>query len=90
MNGFTFDEISSKNFIFQLLVPFFVTLFFLQGFRTYIVNIYISFFNILWEGTGNYTPLISFLVFGSPLIGLLVSRKVSLNHMIVGSGILTS
>ena len=90
MNGFIFDEMPSKNFIFQLLVPFFVTLFFLQGFRTYVVNIYISFFNILWEGTGNYTPLISFLVFGAPLLGLLAYRKVPLNHMIVGSGILTS
>ena len=90
MSGFIFDEIPSRNFIFQLFVPFFVTLFFLQGFRTYVVNIYISFFNILWEGTGNYTPLISFLVFGTPLLGLLVHRKVSLNHMIVGSAILIS
>jgi hypothetical protein len=90
MNGFIFDEIPTKNFIVQLLVPFFVTLFFLQGFRTYVVNIYISFFNILWEGTGNYTPLLTLLVFGAPLLGVLVYRKVSLNHMILSSAILTS
>jgi len=90
MNGFIFDEIPSKNFIVQLLVPFFVTLFFLQAFRTYVVNIYISFFNILWEGTGNYTPLLTLLVFGAPLLGVLVYRKVSLNHMIASSAILTS
>ncbi|MFX0080076.1 MAG: hypothetical protein ACFE8O_12645 [Candidatus Hermodarchaeota archaeon] len=89
MNGFIFDEIPPKNFIFQLLVPFFVTLTFLQGFRTYVVNLYISFFNILWEGTGNYTPLITLLVFGSPLLALLLYRKIPLNHMIVGSSILT-
>lgn len=90
MNGFISDIIPSKDFIFQLVVPFLVTLFFLQSFRTYVVNLYISFFNILWEGTGNYIPLLTLLVFGAPLLAVLIYKKVSLSHMIIGSAILTA
>ncbi|MFX1576217.1 MAG: hypothetical protein ACFFCF_03485 [Promethearchaeota archaeon] len=90
MNGFIADEIPFKDFIFQLVIPFLVTLFFLQSFRTYVVNLYISFFNILWEGTGNYIPLLTLLAFGAPLLAVLIYRKISLSHMIIGSAILTA
>ncbi len=90
MNRFISEEIPSKDFIFQLFVPFLVTLFFLQSFRTYVGNLYISFFNILWEGTGNYIPLLTLLAFGAPLLAVLIYRKVSLSHMIIGSAILAA
>ncbi len=90
MSDILFEDLPPRDFLVQLLVPFFVTLFFLQGFRTYVVDIYIALFNILWEGTGEYLPLLALLVFASPLFAIFFHKKIGLRHMIAGSAILTA
>ncbi|MFW9985625.1 MAG: hypothetical protein ACFFDJ_03575 [Candidatus Odinarchaeota archaeon] len=90
MNGFVFDSLTFRKFLLQLILPFLVTLFFLQGFRTFVVDIYIALFNILWEGTGEYLPLLGLLVFATPLIAILLHKKISIRYLITGSAILTA
>jgi hypothetical protein len=87
MNGFMFDGLSFREFLYRLVLPFVVTVFFLQGFRTFVGDVYIALFNILWEGTGEYLPLLAFLVFAMPLVAVLLHRKVSLRMLVGGSAV---
>jgi hypothetical protein len=87
MSGFVFEDLSFRQLLFMLVLPFLVTVFFLQGFRTFVVDVYIALFNILWEGTGEYLPLLAFLVFAMPLVAVLLHRKVSLPWLVGGSAV---
>lgn len=87
MSGFVFDGLSFRGVLYRLVLPFVVTLFFLQGFRTFVVDVYIALFNILWEGTGEYLPLLGFLVFAMPLVAVLLRRLVSLRVLVGGSAV---
>ena len=84
MSGFVFDGFSFRDMLYRLVLPFVVTLFFLQGFRTFVVDVYIALFNILWEGTGEYLPLLAFLVFAMPLVAVLFVRRGVPPHVLVG------
>jgi hypothetical protein len=84
MGGFVFDELSFQDMLYRLVLPFVVTLFFLQGFRTFVVDVYIALFNILWEGTGEYLPMLAFLVFAMPVVGVLFVRRGIPPHVLVG------
>jgi hypothetical protein len=90
MDGFVFDDLSFQGLLFHILLPFLVTLFFLQGFRTFVVDIYIALFNILWEGTGEYLPLLGLLVFATPLFVVVLNKKLSSRYMLAGSAILSA
>ncbi|MFW9831782.1 MAG: hypothetical protein ACFFD8_08405 [Candidatus Thorarchaeota archaeon] len=90
MSDFIFEKLSPKQFLLQLIVPFLAILFFLQGFRTYVINIYISFFNILWEGTGYYLPLLSLIAIGAPLFAIIAHKKISTRKMVSGSAFCTA
>ncbi len=90
MDGFVYDDLSFQSLLFHTLLPFLVTVFFLQGFRTFVVDIYIALFNILWEGTGEYLPLLGLLVFATPLFAIILSKKLSFRYMLVGSAILSA
>lgn len=85
MGGFVFDGLSFREVLYTVLLPFLVTLFFLQGFRTFVVDVYIALFNILWEGTGEYLPLLAFLVFAMPLVAVLFLRR-GVPPRVLGSG----
>jgi hypothetical protein len=84
MGGFVFDGLSFREVLYRLVLPFVVTLFFLQGFRTFVVDVYIALFNILWEGTGEYLPLLAFLVFAMPLVAVLFVRRGVPPYVLVG------
>jgi hypothetical protein len=84
MSGFVFDGLSFRGALYRLVLPFLVTLFFLQGFRTFVVDVYIALFNILWEGTGEYLPLLAFLVFAMPLVTVLFLRRGVPPRVLVG------
>jgi hypothetical protein len=72
----------------KVVLPFLVTLFFLQGFRTFVVDVYVALFNILWEGTGEYLPLLAFLVFAMPLVTILFLRRgVPARVLVSGSAV---
>jgi len=90
MSGFVFDELSFQDLLYVLVFPFLVTVFFLQGFRTFVVDVYVALFNILWEGTGEYLPLLGFLVFAMPLVAVLLYRKVSLRMLVGGNAVLVA
>ncbi|MFX1564340.1 MAG: hypothetical protein ACFFDP_13635 [Promethearchaeota archaeon] len=90
MSEFAFEELTLKEMVIRLLIPLILTLFFIQGFRTYVVNLYIAVWNIIWEGNFPLITLASLLVIGTPLFAFIASKKIQDRKMIAGSAILTS
>lgn len=90
MSGSVFEDLAFKEMVIRLLIPLLMTLFFIQGFRTYVVDLYIAVWNIVWEGNFPLITLASLLVIGTPLFAFLFHKKIQVRKMIAGSAILTS
>ena len=74
----------------KLLVPFLVSLFFFQGFRTYVVDLYIAVWNIVWFPDYPMDSLLTMFVFATPILGIGVGKKISAQYIVLVSAILTS
>ncbi len=89
MGSFLFDDMDFQEFSTRLLVPLLVTLFFLQGFRTFVVNMYMAVWNVIWFGS-SYLPLLAMLAFLMPIFGVIIGRRISDRSLMIISAILTS
>ena len=85
---FLFDDMDFQEFITRLLVPLFVTLFFFQAFRTFVVNMYVAVWNVIWYDA-SVLPLAAMVAFFVPLLGIVIGKKVSDRNIMIVSGMLT-
>ncbi|MFX1474959.1 MAG: hypothetical protein ACFFCO_05765 [Promethearchaeota archaeon] len=89
MGFFLFEDMDFQEFITRLLVPLLVTLFFIQAFRTFVVNLYVAVWNIIWYDA-TIVPMAALAVLFVPLIGIGVGKKVSDRTLMISSGILAA
>jgi hypothetical protein len=85
---FFFDNMDFQEFITRLLVPLLVTLFFMQAFRTFVVNLYVAVWNIIWYDA-SIVPMVALAALFTPLLGIVIGKKVTDRKIMIGSGILT-
>jgi len=90
MSENVFEDLTLKEIVIRFIIPLLMMLFFIQGFRTYVVDLYIAVWNIVWEGNFPLITLASLLVIGTPLFALIAHKKIQERKMIAGSAILTS
>ncbi len=89
MGSFLFENMDFQEFSTRLLVPLFVTLLFFQGFRTFVVNMYVAVWNIIWYDS-SIIPMLAMVAFFTPIIGVIIGRKISDRKLMIWSAILTS
>jgi len=84
-----FERLTLQEVAMRLVVPLLVTLFFIQGFRTYVINLYVAVWNIIWSDAP-LTPLLTLLVFAAPLLGVAAERRITPRRIVAFSAILTA
>ncbi|MFQ6126441.1 MAG: hypothetical protein ACE5R6_17785 [Candidatus Heimdallarchaeota archaeon] len=90
MSKLSSEQLTFEEMALRLLVPFLMTLFFFQGFRTYVIDLYIAVWNIVWIPGYPMGSLSTMLVFTTPLLGLIVGKKINTQNIVLASVILTS
>ncbi len=89
MGSFIFDDMDFQEFSTRLLLPLLVTLFFLQGFRTFTINLYVAVWNYIWYDT-SILPMLVILAFFTPLFAIIIGRKISDRKLMISSAVLVS